>query len=110
MTAVQELVYASIAEVSEKVKRREVSPVELTDLMLARIEQLDPKLHSYYTVLKDEVRAAARQAEAEIRRGQHRGPLHGIPIGIKDIYESGRTTCGSKPLVGICRGERLHRG
>ncbi|MBM4254453.1 MAG: amidase [Deltaproteobacteria bacterium] len=98
MTATHELAYASIAEVSAKVERKEVSPVELTELMLSRIAQLDPQLHSYYTVFTDEVRAAARQAEAEVQRGQYRGPLHGIPIGIKDIYESGRTTCGSKPL------------
>lgn len=98
MTATQELAYAAISDVGEKVKRKEVSPVELTELMLSRIEKLDPKLHSYYTVFADEVRAAARQAEGEIQRGQYRGPLHGIPIGIKDIYESGRTTCGSKPL------------
>src|SRR5262249_11687249 len=72
--------------------------VEITDVLLSRIEELDPQLNSFYTVLKDEVRAAARTAEAEVRRGEYRGPLHGIPVGIKDIYESGRTTCGSKPL------------
>ncbi len=98
MSATQELVYAPLAEVANRLKRQEVSPVELTDLLLARIEELDPKLNSFYTVLTDEVRAAARHAEAEIRRGEYRGPLHGIPLGIKDIYESGRTTCGSKPL------------
>ena len=98
MMTMRELAYASIAEVSERVKQREVSPVELTNLMLSRIEDLDSKLHSYYTVFANEVRAAARQVEIEIQHGQDRGPLHGIPIGIKDIYESGRTTCGSKPL------------
>jgi aspartyl-tRNA(Asn)/glutamyl-tRNA(Gln) amidotransferase subunit A len=98
MSAAQELAYAPLAEVANRIKHQEVSPVELADLLLARIDKLDPQLNSFYTVLTDEVRAAARNAEAEIRRGEYRGPLHGIPIGIKDIYESGRTTCGSKPL------------
>ncbi|MGE0825261.1 MAG: amidase [Candidatus Binatia bacterium] len=98
MTLPREIAYAPIAEVAEKVKNKEISPVELTELMLERISDIDPKLHAYYTVFTDEVRAAARQAETKIQRGQYQGPLHGIPIGIKDIYESGRTTCGSKPL------------
>lgn len=99
MTAAQELAYAPIAEVANRIKRKELSPVEVTELMLSRIEELGPKLNAFYTVFRDEVRAAARSAEAEIQRGEYRGPLHGIPIGIKDIYECGRTTCGSKPLA-----------
>jgi aspartyl-tRNA(Asn)/glutamyl-tRNA(Gln) amidotransferase subunit A len=98
MTAAQELVYAPISQVADRIKRKEISPVEVTELMLSRIEELEPKIHAFYTVFRDEVLAAARSAEAEIQRGGYRGPLHGIPIGIKDIYECGRTTCGSKPL------------
>src|SRR5262245_21579780 len=99
MSGEQDLTYATIAEVADRIKRKEVSPVELTEFELSRIEELDPKINSFYTVFEDEVRAAARNAEAEIRRGEYRGPLHGIPIGIKDIYECGPTTCGSKPLA-----------
>ena len=98
MKTPQELAYAPIAEVAKRIERKEISPLELTDLMLSRIDELDPKINSYYSVFKDEVRAAARIAEAEILRGEYRGPLHGIPIGIKDIFESGRTTCGSGAL------------
>jgi aspartyl-tRNA(Asn)/glutamyl-tRNA(Gln) amidotransferase subunit A len=98
MSAEQDLAYASIASVAELVRRKEISPVELTERTLARIEAIDPKINSFYTVFREEAVAAARNAEAEIRQGQYRGPLHGIPIGIKDIYQCGPTTCGSKTL------------
>ena len=99
MAAAQELVYAPISQVADRIKRKEVSPVEVTELMLSRIEELEPKISAFYTIFRDDVLAAARSAEAEIQRGEYRGPLHGIPIGIKDIYECGRTTCGSKSLA-----------
>src|SRR5882724_7016734 len=94
----QELAFASISAVAESVRKKELSPVELVRASLGRIEALDSKLNSFYTLFRDDVMAAARAAEAEIARGQYRGPLHGIPIGIKDIYECGPTTCGSKSL------------
>jgi len=98
MTNANELIYTSIAELAPRVARKEVSPVELAEATLARIENLNPRLNAYYTVFGDELRAAARRAESEIVRGAYRGPLHGIPVGIKDIYEYGCTTCGAKPL------------
>jgi len=88
----QELAFAPISTVAETVRKKELSPVELVRASLARIEALDSKLNSFYTLFRDDVMAAARAAEAEIARGQYRGPLHGIPIGIKDIYECGPTT------------------
>ena len=94
----KELVHASIQEVSERMRKKEVSPVEITDLILARIEELDSRINAFMHVFRDEVRSDAKRAEEEIRRGQYRGPLHGIPIGVKDIYESGPTTCGFKAL------------
>ena len=94
----QKLAFASISTVAESVRRKELSPVELVRASLDRIEALDSKLNSFYTLFRDDVLAAARDAEAEIARGHYRGPLHGIPIGIKDIYECGPTTCGSKSL------------
>ncbi|MBV8451417.1 MAG: hypothetical protein JOZ29_03990 [Deltaproteobacteria bacterium] len=98
MTNADELAYMSIAELSPRVQRKEISPVEIAQTMLTRIEQHNSRLNAYYTVFADEMLAAANSAENEIARGIYRGPLHGIPLGIKDIYEYGRTTCGSKPL------------
>lgn len=67
----------------------EVSPVEIAEAILTRVQRLNPRLNAYYTVFGDELVAAARNAESEIVRGAYRGPLHGIPVGIKDIYEYG---------------------
>jgi aspartyl-tRNA(Asn)/glutamyl-tRNA(Gln) amidotransferase subunit A len=91
-----QLAYMPLSDVAALIAKRELSPVELTQATLDRISALDAKLHSYYTVFTTEALAAAREAEAEIRSGNYRGPLHGIPIAVKDIYESGPTTGGSK--------------
>jgi aspartyl-tRNA(Asn)/glutamyl-tRNA(Gln) amidotransferase subunit A len=101
-----DLAFASIEEVARLYRKRKVSPVEVTKLMLARIEQLNPKLNAYLTVTSDLALAQAKKAEAELfaprgRKGHRdRGPLHGIPISLKDnIYTKGiRTTAGSKIL------------
>ncbi|WP_419553408.1 amidase [Candidatus Poriferisodalis sp.] len=94
----QELAFASMESLSERIRQRQVSPVEVTELMLTRIEELNPIIHAYYTVFDEQVMDDAKRAEQEIARGDYRGPLHGIPMGIKDIYEMGRTTWGSQPL------------
>jgi aspartyl-tRNA(Asn)/glutamyl-tRNA(Gln) amidotransferase subunit A len=99
MSNADELAYMPIAELAPRVQRKEISPVEIAKATLARIEKFNPGLNAYYTLFTDEVLAAANNAENEIVRGIYRGPLHGIPLGIKDIYEYGRTTCGSKPLA-----------
>ncbi len=91
-----ELAYLSLSEVAALIEKRELSPVELTRAMLARISALDPKLHAYYTLFAEEALATAREAEAQIRNGNYRGAFHGIPFAVKDIYESGPTTGGSK--------------
>lgn len=91
-----ELAYLSLAEAAVLVARKELSPVELTQATLDRISVLDPRLHSYYTVFAAEALDAAKEAETEIRAGRYRSFLHGIPLAVKDIYESGPTTCGSK--------------
>jgi aspartyl-tRNA(Asn)/glutamyl-tRNA(Gln) amidotransferase subunit A len=101
-----DLAFASIEEVARLYRTRKLSPVELTKLMLARIEQLNPKLNAYITVIAELALAQAKKAEAELfaprgRKGRRdRGPLHGIPISLKDnIYTRGiRTTAGSKIL------------
>jgi aspartyl-tRNA(Asn)/glutamyl-tRNA(Gln) amidotransferase subunit A len=87
----------SIAEASELLRRKEISPVELTRACLERIEQLNPTINAFITVLKESALAQADAAEAEIFAGNWRGPLHGIPIGLKDLIDTAgvRTTCGS---------------
>src|ERR1700736_3139386 len=94
--------FLTIAEAARLIEQRELSPVELVDSRLARIEKLDGQLHSFIRVLADQARADARAAESEIMAGNYRGPLHGIPIGLKDIYETAGvpTTGHSKILIG----------
>src|SRR5262245_51724866 len=91
-----QLAYMPFSEVAALIAKKELSPVEVTKSTLDRISALDAKLHSYYTVFDTEAIAVAKAAEAEVRSGSYRGALHGIPIAIKDIYEAGPTTCGSK--------------
>ncbi len=88
----------SAGELSRLVKRKEVSPVEVIDAHLARIQATEPVLNSFITVLADEARGAARRAESDIQAGKYRGPLHGIPVGLKDLFNTGgvRTTSGSR--------------
>ena len=99
MSTAQDLAYLSIAELSDRIRNKDISPVEVVQAALARIDQLEPQLNAFNTVFADQAVAEARQAEADIGRGDYRGPLHGIPIGIKDIYECGPTTCGSESLA-----------
>jgi aspartyl-tRNA(Asn)/glutamyl-tRNA(Gln) amidotransferase subunit A len=75
-------------EAAQLLKSGQLSPVELTRAFLERIEQLDGTLQAYITVLAEQAMAAARTAEAEILRGDSRGPLHGIPIALKDLYDT----------------------
>ena len=92
--------YLTIAEAARLIAAKELSPVELLDSRLQRIERLDGRLNSFIRVLADEARAAARTAEAEIAAGRYRGPLHGIPIGLKDIYETaGVATTGHSKVM-----------
>src|SRR5438270_8186287 len=92
--------YLTIAKASKLIQQRELSPVELDDSRLARIEKFDGKLHSFIRVLADSARTEARAAEAEIAGGKYRGPLHGIPLGLKDIYETaGVPTTGHSKVM-----------
>src|SRR5262244_1317352 len=87
----------TIAEASDLLRRKQISPVDLTNACLARIEQLNPDINAFITVMHDSALAEARAAEAEIAAGNWRGPLHGIPIGLKDLIDTAgvKTTCGS---------------
>jgi aspartyl-tRNA(Asn)/glutamyl-tRNA(Gln) amidotransferase subunit A len=95
----EELAFAAIAELAPRLAARELSPVELTEATLARIEQLEPKLNAFIAVTAESARHAARAAEAAIMAGQHLGPLHGIPVAIKDLYATrGVATTYGSPL------------
>jgi aspartyl-tRNA(Asn)/glutamyl-tRNA(Gln) amidotransferase subunit A len=87
----------SISEAAELLRRKKISPVDLATACLDRIERLNPLLNAFITVTHEGAMAQARVAEDEIQRGQWRGPLHGIPIGLKDLIDTAgvRTTCGS---------------
>jgi len=92
--------FLTIAEASALISKRELSPVELVESRLQRIDRLDGELHSFIRVLREPALAAARSAEAEIMAGNRRGPLHGIPIGLKDIYETkGVATTGHSKVM-----------
>lgn len=96
-----ELAQLTIKKASALVQKREVSPVELIDATLERVDRLQPALNAFITVMHDQARRDARRAEAEIARGRYRGPLHGIPVSLKDLYYTRgiRTTAGSKVLA-----------
>lgn len=83
-----DLHFLGIAETARLIQAKKLSPVELVDALLARITLLDPQLSAYITVTADLARAQARTAEQEIARGGYRGPLHGIPFALKDIYNT----------------------
>ena len=106
-----DLAYLSIAEAAALVAKRVVSPTELTEAVIARAEALDDNLHAYLTRTFDTAREEAKAATEEIAGGNYRGPLHGIPFAIKDIYETAgvETTAGSK-LHEKMRAELHHLG
>ena len=95
------LISRPIHQLAPLLQKKEISPVELFNEAIERIHQLQPKLNSFITVTEEEGRKAATEAESEIRKGQYRGPLHGIPISIKDLFATRgvRTTAGSKVLA-----------
>jgi len=93
-----DLHYLGLREVAHLMHTGELSPVELTEAMLGRIEELDPGLRSFVSVLSESALEAARTAEQEISRGEIRGPMHGVPLAIKDIFwtQGAPTAAGMK--------------
>jgi aspartyl-tRNA(Asn)/glutamyl-tRNA(Gln) amidotransferase subunit A len=92
--------YLTIAEAARLIETKDLSPVELLDSRLGRIEKYDGRLHSFIRLTADDARTAARVAEADIAAGRYKGPLHGIPIGLKDIYETaGVPTTGHSKVM-----------
>jgi aspartyl-tRNA(Asn)/glutamyl-tRNA(Gln) amidotransferase subunit A len=96
----QELPLLELTEVSQAVQKKELSPVELAQACLERIERLNPKINAFITVTAEAALDRARAAEAEIMRGEWKGPLHGVPLALKDLAETAgvKTTGGSAVL------------
>jgi Asp-tRNA(Asn)/Glu-tRNA(Gln) amidotransferase A subunit family amidase len=93
-----ELCWKPARELARLIRAQEVSPVEVVEAFLARIERINPQINAYCTVTADQARAAAREAEAAIQAGERLGPLHGVPFSLKDLTPTRgiRTTMGSK--------------
>ncbi len=87
----------SLFEASQRVRRKLISPVELTTVCLERIQRLNPKLNAFITITAERALSQAKALEKEGLEGRWRGPLHGIPIALKDIIDTAgvRTTAGS---------------
>ena len=96
-----ELPFLSAAELADLFRTRQASPVDAAQAYLSRIEQVDPSLRSYITVTADRALAEARQAEQEIAAGNYRGPLHGVPVAVKDQFcTEGVLTTGGSSILG----------
>jgi Asp-tRNA(Asn)/Glu-tRNA(Gln) amidotransferase A subunit family amidase len=97
-TSDEEIAFLPAHRLSALIKERKLTSERLTDIYLARIKRLDPVLLCAVTIMEDQARAAARQADAEIAAGKYRGPLHGLPWGVKDLFSTKgvRTTWGSR--------------
>jgi amidase len=95
-----DLCFATLTDTAERLRRKDLSPVELTRAQLARIESRNPALHAYLVVLAESALAEARAAEREIAAGRWLGPLHGVPVAVKDLCDVAGvpTTCASRVL------------
>lgn len=96
----KELGMAGLVETAKRIAAKELSPVEVTRAMLERVEAFQPKLHAYATVMADQALADAKRAEEELSRGQVRGPLHGVPVAVKDLCNTtGVSTASGIPAL-----------
>ncbi len=102
-----ELTQLSLARAGEMIRRRELSPLELTEACLERIDRVDAALNAFITVTRKEALEEARRAAQEIARGRYRGPLHGVPVALKDMFATKgvRTTAGSRIMADRVPGE-----
>jgi len=85
MTDKAELCYMPATELAAAIRKKALSPVEVVDTFLDRIERLNPKLNAYVTITAEQAREAAQRAEAAVMRGDELGILHGVPVSIKDL-------------------------
>ena len=97
----RDIPFLTVAGLAQLIESREVSPVEVTQAYLDRIDDLDFKFNAYLAVSRREALEAARDAEAAIARGDYRGPMHGIPVAVKDQFwtKGVRTTGGTRILA-----------
>ncbi|MBW1699453.1 MAG: aspartyl/glutamyl-tRNA amidotransferase subunit A [Deltaproteobacteria bacterium] len=97
----------TITRLSQHIQKKEISPVEVIDIFLNRIEQAQEKLNPFITILDEQARQAAKKAEDEITKGRYRGPLHGIPFAAKDLFFTAgvKTTCGTRILADFVPNE-----
>ncbi|MGE0131252.1 MAG: amidase [Blastocatellales bacterium] len=97
--SVEDLAFATVTQLAELVRTKQVSPVELTKMYLARLKKYGPGLLCVVTLTEELALKQAEEAEREIRRGKYRGPLHGIPCGVKDLFATKgvKTTWGAEP-------------
>src|SRR5438045_3551816 len=95
----EDILYSSVRELSSLIRTRRVSPIALTEAYLDRLEKFGRKLGAVVTIMRDFAMEEARAAEREIRSGRYRGPLHGIPYGVKDLAATKGipTTWGAEP-------------
>ena len=98
MADATELCFTAATELAGRIRTKELSPVELLAAVLARVEALDPAVHAFMTIDAERARVAAQEAEAAVMRGDQLGPLHGIPVSIKDLEPVAgvRLTYGAK--------------
>jgi aspartyl-tRNA(Asn)/glutamyl-tRNA(Gln) amidotransferase subunit A len=96
----EDVLYLTVRELGDRIRTKQLSPVELTESYLARSEKFDPQLHCYATITRELAMTQARQAESEIAVGEYRGPLHGIPYAAKDLLavKGYKTTWGARPF------------
>lgn len=97
-----ELVFTPATELAARIRRRDLSPVDVVDAVLDRIDEVNPRINAFVTLLDDEAREAAREAERAVESGAELGPLHGVPVGVKDLYAFKRgvpNTFGSVPFA-----------
>ena len=97
-----EIAYMPATEIASRIRRRDLSPVEAVDVFLQRIDERDPAVNAYVTVIDNEARKAAKDAEGAVMSGRHLGPLHGVPVALKDLSDlkaGVRHTFGLKPLA-----------
>src|SRR4030067_1796479 len=90
----------TLIDAARAVRDKEISSRELTRALLSRIERLNPKINSFITVLPEHAMREAAARDEELARGELRGPLHGVPVGLKDTFctKGSRTTSGSRSL------------
>jgi Asp-tRNA(Asn)/Glu-tRNA(Gln) amidotransferase A subunit family amidase len=95
-----DIAFANVAQLSRWIEKRQLTSERLTNIYLKRIAQFDPKLHCVITLTRELALAQAKQADAEIAAGKYRGPLHGIPFGVKDLLDTAgiATTYGAEPF------------